>query len=271
MQNKLKTVKMNLTSYAVRFLLLTMIVISVSCQKEIEGEVTPDPTPSTPVPPAPAPAKTCINCEYLPVCDSSVYVYVDSTAGGIDSNRNVVNILKDTIVSGIKYSGVTTLGLFDNGVFYNCEAQDYKVLFNASDLGINVDSLFGLLFQGLPVSPGTLPKPGILKATILKANAAPGTKWKDVLYAVNLVVLNIEVAMESELVAKFPTRSVLSKSYSDVIQVKSNIRVAAGLAGNTNLSELVIYYAKGVGIIEARVSDDQGLQLVRKLFSRRTF
>ena len=268
----MKNVKMNLISYAGRLLLFTLIVVSVSCQKEIEGDTSANPaTPTTPTPTPTTPAKVCINCEYLPVCDSSVYVYVDSTASGVDSNRSVVNILKDTIVSGVKYSGVTTLGLFDNGVFYNCEAQEYKVLFNASDLGINVDSLFGLLFQGLPIPAGSLPKPGVLKATILKANAAVGTKWKDVLYAVNLVLVNVEVTMESELVAKFPTRAVLSKNYTDVIQVKTNVRVAAGVAGNTNLNELVIYYAKGVGVIEARVSDDQGLQLVRKLYSRKTF
>ena len=270
MQNKLKKVKMNLIRYSVRFLLLALIVTSISCQKEIEGEVTPPPTTTTATPTAPV-AKVCINCDYLPVCDSSLYVYVDSTASGIDSNRSVVKILKDTLVSGLKYSGVSTLGFFDNGAFYNCDAQEYKVLFNASDLGLNIDSLFGTLFQGLPVSPGTLPKPGMLKATILKANAAAGTKWKDVLYAVNLILVNIEVAMESELVAKTASRIVLSKSYTDVIQVKTNIRIAAGLAGTTNVSELVIYYAKGVGIIEARVSDDQGLQLVRKLFSRKTF
>jgi len=246
-------------------------VTNFSCQKELEGDVTPTtPTTNTPTPAAPA-AKVCINCEYLPVCDSSVYVYVDSTASGIDSNRSVVKILKDTLVGGVKYSGVSTLGFFDNGAYYNCDAQEYKVLFKASDLGLNIDSLFGALFQNLPITPGTLPKPNTLKATLLKANAAAGTKWKDVLYSVNLILVNIEVAMESELVAKFPSRSVLSKSYNDVIQVKSNIRVAAGIAGNTNVSELVIYYAKGVGIIEARISDDQGLQLVRKLFSRKTF
>ena len=72
----------------------------------------------------------------------------------VDSNKNVVRLLKDTLANGVKYSGVSTLGFFDSGVFYNCDAQDYKVLFNASDLGINVDSLFRALLQGLPIPPG---------------------------------------------------------------------------------------------------------------------
>src|SRR5690349_14579489 len=119
---------MNLIRYTVRLLLLVLIVTNFSCQKELEGDVTPTtPTTNTPTPAAPA-AKVCINCEYLPVCDSSVYVYVDSTASGIDSNRSVVKILKDTLVGGVKYSGVSTLGFFDNGAYYNCDAQEYKVL-----------------------------------------------------------------------------------------------------------------------------------------------
>lgn len=258
----MNTVKMNLIRNAGTILLFALITTAISCQKELHGDgITPSP------------AKKCIDCEYLPVCDSSVYVYVDSTATGVDSVRNVVNLLKDTTVNSVKYSGVTTLGFFDSGVFYNCDAQEYKILFDASDLGLNVDSLMGLLLQGLPIPipPGSLPQPGLLKATILKANAAQGAKWKDVLYSVNLVLINIEVAMESELVAKSITRSVFSKTYNDVIQVKTNIRLAAGLAGTTDISELMIYYAKGVGVIEARVSDDQGLQLVRKLYSRNTF
>lgn len=260
---------MNLIRNAGSILLFALIATAISCQKELHGDGTTTTTTTT-NPPV-VPPKVCVNCEYLPVCDSSVYIYVDSTSSGVDSNKNVVRLLKDTSANGVKYSGVSTLGFFDSGVFYNCDAQEYKVLFNANDLGLNADSLLGILLQGLPIPPGSLPKPGMSKATLLKAGAAAGTKWKDVLYSVNLLVLTIEVAMESELVAKSINRSIFSKTYNDVIQVKTNIRVNAGLAGNTTVGELVVYYAKGVGIIEARVSDDQGLQLVRKLFSRKTF
>src|SRR5689334_17586784 len=88
-------------------LIFVLITAAISCQKELHGDGTESNTTTPP------PAKACVNCDYLPVCDSSVYVYVDSTASGVDSNTSVVHLLKDTLVSGVKYSGASTLGFFD--------------------------------------------------------------------------------------------------------------------------------------------------------------
>ena len=71
---------MNLIRNAGSILLFALIATAISCQKELHGDGTTS-TPTTTTPPPP-PAKVCVNCEYLPVCDSSVYIYVDSTATG---------------------------------------------------------------------------------------------------------------------------------------------------------------------------------------------
>jgi hypothetical protein len=85
LQNKLKNVKMNLIRNAGSILLFALIATAISCQKELHGDGTTTTTTTT-NPPV-VPPKVCVNCEYLPVCDSSVYIYVDSTSSGVDSNK----------------------------------------------------------------------------------------------------------------------------------------------------------------------------------------
>ncbi|HEY0750680.1 MAG TPA: hypothetical protein VGD26_05980, partial [Chitinophagaceae bacterium] len=41
----------------------------------------------------------CINCAYLPVCDSSQFTYIDSTLAGVDTVRTTMFLLGDTMIN----------------------------------------------------------------------------------------------------------------------------------------------------------------------------
>ena len=110
-------------------LLFTFSVVLLGCKKEYSDE---DGAQS---------ALKCVNCSYLPLCDSSQFVYVNATATGTDTTRNTVSILGDTVVNGKKFTRVSSIAAFDQGLLYNCDNQEYKVLVSLAALGVNTDSL----------------------------------------------------------------------------------------------------------------------------------
>jgi hypothetical protein len=231
-------------------------LLVMRCQKELKYDI-------------PKTSKICINCDYLPVCDSSNFVYVDATAAGVDTNRNVVRILRDSVIQGKKFTAITTFGFFSSGAWYNCDNGDYQTLISTADLGINIDSLIKIFSGGLPLPPGAIKFPGQIKITPLKSNAAAGSSWKDDIYTLNVPPLvNISVSLDSKLVEKLPSKTVLGKSYSDVLHVQSKLNATSSLGGNTPLDfTLDVFYARGVGIIEGQSADATGGGINRKLFS----
>jgi hypothetical protein len=212
--------------------------------------------------------KKCVNCDYLPVCDSSSFVYVDSTVGRVDTNRNVVRILRDSAIAGKKFTAITTFGFFNSGAWYNCDNGNYQTIINTSDLGINTDSLIKTLLGGLPIPPGTINFPKQITITVLKSNAAAGATWKDEIYKLSVPpLLNIGVSLDSKLVERLSSKTVLGKSYTDVLHVQSKLNVVSSLGGNTPLNySLEVFYARGVGIIEGKSTDAAGGGVNRKLF-----
>lgn len=236
--------------------LLSLTVLIVRCQRELSYDVVKD-------------NRKCVNCDYLPVCDSSNFVYVDSTATGIDTNRNIVRILRDSVIGGKKFTAVTTFGFFNSGAWYNCDGGDYQTIISTSDLGIDIDSLINVLLGGLPIPPGTINFPKKITITALKSNVAAGTTWKDDIYKLNVPpLLNIAVTLDSKLVEKLSSKTVLGKSYPDVLHVQSKLNVVSSLGGGVPLNfSLEVFYARGVGIIEGKSADATGAGINRKLFS----
>src|SRR5205809_280809 len=80
--------------------------------------------------------RKCVGCEYLPLCDSSVFVYVDSS-NTVDTLTGVVRVGSDTSVDGTKYSHVTGFAAFPDGLLYNCDGGNYKTILDISSFGIN--------------------------------------------------------------------------------------------------------------------------------------
>lgn len=107
-----------------RYLLTAFGVLAIilSCQKEIsfEGEGT---------------TLKCVNCSYLPFCDSSVFVYVNTTANGVDTVTSIPRILGDTTVNGHKFTKISAVSFFNEGLLYNCANEEYKVLFSTNRWG----------------------------------------------------------------------------------------------------------------------------------------
>src|SRR5215211_3500412 len=84
--------------------------------------------------------RKCIGCEYLPLCDSSVFVYVDSS-NTIDTLTGIVRVGRDTSIDGTSYSHVTGFVAFPDGLLYNCDGGNYKTILDISSFGINIDSI----------------------------------------------------------------------------------------------------------------------------------
>src|SRR5215203_5198261 len=101
-----------------RFLILLVIATTIlSCQKEIsfgDGSGATNPPSSV----------RCTGCSYLPVCDSTMLTYIDSTAMGIDTTKNVLLILSDTTIKGRKFTKISPSSIFAQGLLYNCDGGD---------------------------------------------------------------------------------------------------------------------------------------------------
>lgn len=232
------------------------LIFATSCQKELNFDGGGSGT--TP--------KVCIGCAYLPVCDSSIYTYVDSTAQGIDTNRSTIELLGDSTIGGLKYNRVSTLGFFEQGVLYNCDAQAYKVYVNLAALGFDLQDIIDSLTAGLPFPPGLITPPQQVLITILKADAQAGATWKDVILKPTIPLINLEVAINHTLVRRDFTYTVLGKNYPNAIEVESIVALA-GTPPIPSLSFLTlrIVYARDIGILEGRISANGSTTLLRKL------
>lgn len=230
-------------------------LIFLSCQKEIDW--------STPVA-----AKRCVSCEYLPVCDSSLYRYVDSTNGRVDTLENKMAILGDSTIGGKKFNKVAGFATFSTPLFANCDGGDYRLLFPISALGINVDSLVAGLLGGLPIPPNLLNIPQTVQTSILKSNAAVNATWTDTIYNVSLPPLfSLFAGLESKIVSKGGSRTVFQKTYTNVIQVNTQIKVVSPLINLPLGFSIDYFFAKDVGIVEVQVSNAGAVTRRLQLFS----
>lgn len=234
-------------------LLLSIFVLITACQKEIEGLGGNSNNPA---------AKKCTGCSYLPVCDSTKLTYIDSSAVGVDILTNTQAILGDTTIGGKKFTRVSPFGTFQQGLLYNCDGGNYRVYQPVPDLGIDVDSLFQSL--GLP---GSVTIPTHIQTTILKTGVAAGATWSDTVFQFSPIpFLTITAKLDYKLEEKGVQRTVLGKTYSNVIHVSSKLAVVIPLGPALPFDVSVnTYYADGVGVIESRTANAGVVQNVTKL------
>jgi hypothetical protein len=240
-------------------LLVTVTVVFFSCKKEYSNEG------------GLISKKQCVKCSYLPVCDSSEFVYVDSSINGIDTVTSYVSIKGDTIISGKKFTKVSALSTFENGLLYNCENEDYKFLLSLADLGLNMDSIFKALQTTslpVPIPPNLLNIPQQFQISLLKASLPVNASWTDTLYSFNIpFIANFFAGIQSKILEKNVQRVVFTKTYSNVIHVQSKLVTASNLITIPRAFSIDIFFAKDVGIIEMQVYNDQVLQLLNRLYS----
>ncbi|MDB5253139.1 MAG: hypothetical protein JWP27_2308 [Flaviaesturariibacter sp.] len=250
------------------FLLLFIFTVALaigSCKKEysFEGDLEP--------------GKHCIDCAYLPLCDSSTFRYVDSTAAGVDTLDNIVYILSDTTVHGVRYSSVSGFDQLGQGLLYNCANGDYRLLVAVPDMGINIDSIVNDFIQAnplpIPIPLPTISLPTQFSTRIVKTSLPVNGTWTDTVYSLTIPFLaNVFVGIDYTILEKGVTRSVLGKSYGNVIHVQGKVRAAVSATGfpipPIPLDFATDYYlAKDVGLVEVDIRQDGIPQLSSKLWS----
>ena len=243
-----------------RFLLLATILslILAGCKKEYSYEGGYSNT-------------NCINCAYLPVCDSSQFTYIDSTVAGVDTVRTMMFLLGDTLINGNRFSKITPLAAFSEGLLYNCYNQEYKSFFSIAGLGVNLDSVINELLLTLPlpvpVPPNLIQVPESALITFLKVNASVNATWMDTLINFGLPpLLSGYVGLEHKIISKNATRMVFQNSFGDVIHVQSTFNVVTSITSIPVDLSIDTYFAKDVGIIEMEVKNAGESQVLSKLY-----
>jgi hypothetical protein len=238
-------------------LIVCVIGLVISCQKEIswEGETS---------------SVKCVDCAYLPFCDSSVFVYVNTTANGADTVTSIPRILGDTTIGNQKFTKISAVSFFNEGLLYNCANEEYRVLFSTASLGLDIDSIVAELLQQLPIPipPNLIQVPSQFQTTILKTGASVNQSWTDTLFSVSQPPLfSFFAGVKYTVAEKGVQRTVLQKAYSNVIHVKGEVVLNSPL-GNLPLGSTIDYYfAKDVGFIEIEVKNGAATQINSKLFS----
>jgi hypothetical protein len=78
--------------------------------------------------------------------------------------------------------------------------------------------------------------------------------------------VNINISLDHQLVEKLPSKTVLGKTYNDVLHVLTKLNATVPTGGNVPLDySLNVYYARGVGIIEGQSATTAGIGVTRKL------
>jgi hypothetical protein len=235
---------------------LLLLVVFFSCKKEysLEG----------------ADNKNCINCTYLPVCDSSVYVYTDSSATGLDTLTNVMSVFGDTIINGKTFRGVSGFATFNTGLYANCDNQDYRLLFSTAALGLDLDSIVNDLLTQLPfpIPPGLINVPTTIQTSVLKAGLPVNSTWNDTIFSVAIPpLLTFSLGLDYSIVGKGLQRSIYQNNYNDVIHVRSSLALTSSVINIPLDISIDYFFARDVGIIEVQLSEASVVQRVLKLYS----
>ena len=218
------------------------------------------------------PYRKCVGCEYLPLCDSSVFVYVDSS-NTIDTLTGIVRVGTDTSIDGTKYSHVTGFAAFPDGLLYNCDGGNYKTILDISSFGINVDSIVQALLQTIqlpiPIPPGAIQVPNQFKTFFLKTALPANGTWKDTLFNFGLPpLLSFTAGLEYRIVAKDVQRAEFQKNFTNVIHVSGKLFVASTF-GNIPVPGFMVdyFFSKGVGIIEIQIGENGVMTRQTRLWS----
>ena len=194
----------------------------VSCSKDGDDDLIIDPVSET----------------YINTAAGSTWTYeeTDNTDPGSGvSAFTIVSTNKDTTVNGKTYHVYTSS---DGGSTYNGKSGNDYAAFESlpSELGgANVDNIY------------------------LKSAAAVNSSWVQT-YTLNYSGFPLTVNITNTIVGKGLNKTVLGKSYGNVIQVKTDIALS-GLAASAVkvVTDIQSFYAPNVGNIETNAKIDYTL------------
>ena len=247
-----------------------------SCQKEISFE-------GGGLPPS---ARRCVDCTYLPFCDSSEFTYL---VNGTDTAGGLVYLANDTLVNGVTFAQVSPVAGFNNGLLYSCAAGDYRMAFPLAQLGLDPDSIRTLVAPLLdsllpvPADPNSLYIPSTFYATVLKANSPQGATWLDTLAAITIpytagpltINLRLYAGIEYTYLGKDISYNVLGTNYTNVqhVQGKPKLGLAPQLPIPAPLpaidGQIDFYLATDIGLVEMKATDSTGTRASAQLIRYR--
>lgn len=195
----------------------------LSCQKEIKFANTGNTNNNS----------SCKACAYMPMCDGSVYSYYDTTfmASPVISS-DTLQFLKDTSFNGRTYQKFITRGNVIP-VYANCTNGVFR---NAV---LNVAATGGTVSFELRTINDNLPVNGIWDDTIQNG-------------------LGQTVIYKNTIKEKAVSKTVHSKTFTDVIHVETIAGVDFPPLGFVVTNKSDYYFARGTGLIEAVVANEDG-------------
>jgi hypothetical protein len=213
------------------FYSLLLMLITTSCEKEIEGSDTrikifewPEGT-----------------SDYAPYTIGSSFKYDYSSTNPAATDVVTLTVTKDTIINNLKYYKLQS------------DKPNLVASYFVNDNNGNVTEItYDLNFLGLITVP-------VLTENTLKQNATVNTSWNDP--DVNLVWYNIPVNVKfaHTMIQKDFIKEVLSINYSNSVAVREivDINLPQGVQFPAGVPSSIQYdnlYAKGVGLIQRNVS-----------------
>ena len=181
-------------------------------------------------------SSNCKACIYLPYCDGATYTYYDTIVGTpVGPSTDVLRFLKDTVFSGKTFQKFTTTGSSAATVYTNCTN------------GITTVAVLNVAVTG-----GTVSK---IELRPLQANLQVNGTWDDTITN----GLGQTVIYKNTIKQKGITKNISGNTFSDVIHVETISGVDFPGLGYIVTNKSDYYYAKGVGLIEALITSEDGL------------
>ena len=207
--------------------LILLIIILASCQKEIDF-VTGNNNNNG------GNNSNCKACAYLPYCDGASYSYYDtllgSTATVISDN---LQFLKDTVFSGKTFHKFSTTSS-TTAVYTNCTS------------GVTTVAVLDAAVTG-----GTIPK---IELRPLQENLPVNGSWSDTI----MNGFGQAVIYTHTIKGKGISKSLSGKTFNDVIYVQTDTGIDFPGLGYILTNKSDYYYARGVGLIEALITNEDG-------------
>jgi hypothetical protein len=209
---------------------LLALFIIISCQKEVNFETATGGNGGS----GGGGSAVCKACTYVPMCDGSVYSYYDTIFTGSPAvTADTLQYVKDTVFSGRTFRKFLTKG-YSTPYYTNC-----------------TDGVFRNAAFNLPATGGPITK---IELVMLKDNIAVNGTWEDTITN----GIGQTVYYKSKIIEKGVSRTLHTNIFPDVIHVQTENGVEVPIIGYFVTGVSDYYYAKGVGLIEARIASADG-------------
>lgn len=208
----------------------------ISCQKEITFETADGGTGSggSGGGSGGGTASACKACAYMPMCDGTIYNYYDTTFGGSPAvSADTLQFVKDTAFGGRTNQKFLTKGSA-TPYYTNCTS------------GISRITVFNI-----PVTGGTVTK---FELRMIDANLPVNGTWNDTVQN----GAGQTVIYKNVIKAKAVSRTLHTNTFTDVIHVQTEAGVEVPLLGFFVTNKSDYYYARGVGLVEALIANEDG-------------